>query len=408
MHILKAVFRNTALFKKDLVIDFTNSDSVRRSSEDRDTDLKVFSIKPGVYTHVLMAFTGLNATGKTTVLEMLSMVSRILIDGEQLNAQSLLSILRKLWAHSSRGAESPLSWEVFFTHENKVYKLHSVIGREAEPDAGAFYYTDEALWEKSLASANHKTLFDFTEQQRKTTRAEESANPYLKKDTSIVASLGGFSEKLRAIDNNPIGNDTIMNVPYWVGTPTPEAIRLFDPNISDLAITENKDGALECQLNFRNQEEVIYGGSPFLLNQFLSAGTIRGLNIMPAIIRVLTNGGYVYVDEIENNFNKKIIEWFLALFTDTRTNPHGACLVFSTHYPELLDIFPRKDNIFLTRRDADYYCECVKYSSYITRNELSKGKAILENVVQGTAPRYKDLQAARKWVESIVKRGDPQ
>ena len=138
------------------------------------------------------------------------------------------------------------------------------------------------------------------------------------------------------------------------------------------------------------------------LLSLLSSGTIKGLTVLPGIIRALKLGGYVFIDEIENHFNKKIIEWFFSLFTDTRTNPHGACLVFSTHYPEILDSFKRKDNIYITCRDKENYCECVKYSDFIKRNALLKSKVILENVITGTAPRYQDLENGRKWIESVL------
>lgn len=397
MHILKMVFKNVPPFENILEIDFTNSDSVRRSLDDNEFDMKVFKIKPGIYTHVLMALTGLNATGKTTALELMSMASQIIIDGEKLNEQSIRRFLMKIYPHFSKKKDDLLSWDIYFIHENKVYKLHSVINKNNE-DRNEFFYEEEVLWGKSLKSVTYDKLFDFSDNQIKTNRSKEKDNPYFKNDMSIVASLGNFSETLR-----PIGVDTMINFPFWRGKPTQEALHLFDPNISDLSIEKKENGNLECHLNFTNQSQIEYGGSPMLLNSMLSAGTIRGLSIMPAIIQVLGRGGYVFIDELENNFNKKIIEWFLELFTDKRTNPHGACLIFTTHYPELLDTFSRKDNIFITRRDKNNYCECVKYSTFVKRNELSKGRVILENVIRGTAPRYKDLLAAHDWVANTVK-----
>lgn len=397
MHILKMVFRNVPPFENALEIDFTNSDAVRRSLDDNEFDMKAFKIKPGIYSHVLMALTGLNATGKTTALELMSMASQIIIEGEKLNEQSIRRFLMKIYPHFSKKKDELLSWDIYFIHKSKVYKLYSVINKKNEV-RNDFFYEEEILWEKSLKSVIHNDLFKFSNNQIKTNRSKERDNPYFKNDMSIVASLGNFSETLR-----PIGVDTMINFPFWRGKPTQEALHLFDPNISDLSIETKENGNLECHLNFSNRSQVEYGGSPMLLNSMLSAGTIRGLSIMPAIIQVLGRGGYVFIDELENNFNKKIIEWFLELFTDRRINPHGACLVFTTHYPELLDTFSRKDNIFITRRNENNYCECVKYSTFIKRNELSKGKIILENAIRGTAPRHKDLLAARKWVANTVK-----
>lgn len=75
---------------------------------------------------------------------------------------------------------------------------------------------------------------------------------------SIAASLGTFSEKLR-----PVGAETFINPPLWMGTPSQEVLHLFDPNISNLKIEVKENGTSECRLRFRNQSNVVYGGSPF-------------------------------------------------------------------------------------------------------------------------------------------------
>lgn len=105
------IFHNVPLFKNGLEIDFTNSDTVRRSVDDTAYDLKVFKLKAGLYSHVLMAFTGLNATGKTTVLELLSMVTRIIIDGEKLNDPNIQMTLAKVFPCSEQNQDE-LSWDV--------------------------------------------------------------------------------------------------------------------------------------------------------------------------------------------------------------------------------------------------------------------------------------------------------
>lgn len=408
MKLLKIVINNAALFNKECEIDFINSDKVRKSISDNDDTLNAYKVKPGIYTQVLMAFTGLNATGKTTTLELISAISQILFQNKSLNDGLVKSVLIKAMPKYNKTfvkKQDLLQWCIYFLHDNKIYMLHSIIERIKTQESISFAYKDETLKSKLLSIATANNLFDFANDNKlyniKTIQreTEQKNSQYLKNDLSIAIALGDHKEHIR-----PLGYETNFNIPQWTGRPSPEILQFFDPNIEKLNIGPAKSGSVLSELKFKNHGDIQYNGDIGMLNQLLSAGTIRGLNITPGIIGTLRDGGYVFIDELENHFNKKIIEWFMNLFTNSTTNPNGACLIFSTHYPEILDYFTRKDNIYITRRDKDNYCECIRYSNIIDRNELSKSKIVLENIIGGTAPRFNDLQNAKEWIKKEVSR----
>lgn len=400
MRLLKVIFRNGAVFKDDIAIDFTNGNSVRKSPYESDTLLKAFKLKTGIYTQVLLGFTGLNATGKTTVLDMLSVVAGVLFRHDSLNVPNIQNRLVKVIS-----GNKPFEWEVFFLHQDQVYRLKSEIIAKItanEPNNELkFVYQEEILQEKKFSSSNRKTLFCFEKTASSVRSQILKESPYLQEDDSIVSKFKDIKEVV-----HPLGLKTNINVAAFRGAPPEFFVNVFDPNIKKLNIHKGKDGKEESELLFKNQERKIYGGDPSGLLFFLSAGTIKGLSIGPAVLNALKYGGYVFIDEIENHFNKKIVEWFMELFTDIRTNPRGACLVFSTHYPELLDVMDRMDNIYITKRDQDHFCTCVRYSDIIKRNELSKSRVILENGIGGTAPRFHDLQSAKNFIADFVRKGE--
>lgn len=400
MKFLRIILENSILFKNGLTIDFINADQVRSRYADSEYILPAYKFKSGIYSQVLLAFTGLNATGKTTMLELLSAIMQVVMQGKGLNDVTIRNVWLKIFPQMYH---ENMKWSVYFLHEQQVYKLESTISLNHEDenlDEIGFYYKDEHLWIKKLEKVTRKTLFDFTTYEKVINRKDEEKNPYLKDDVSIASSLQGAKGFIR-----PLGHDTNFNYPAWIGMPSKEAVHVFDPNIKQLRIYPDKKGDMQSVLEFENQEEFQYNGSPLELTRLLSSGTIKGLTLLPGTVKALQTGGYVFIDEIENHFNKKIIEWFFRLFTDKRTNPHGACLIFSTHYPELLDYFTRKDNIYITRRTKENQCECVRYSDFIKRNELSKSRVILENVIGGTAPRFMDLQEGRQWIQELINKG---
>ena len=76
-------------------------------------------------------------------------------------------------------------------------------------------------------------------------------------------------------------------------------------------------------------------------------------------------------------------------------NPHGACLVFTTHYTEILDMIDRKDNIYITRRERKdpKALEALNYSDEVRRNDVKKSEVFLSNYIPGTAPSYENIRA---------------
>ena len=82
---------------------------------------------------------------------------------------------------------------------------------------------------------------------------------------------------------------------------------------------------------------------------------------------VLQKGGYIVVDEVENHFNKEIVTTLMRFFMDSKLNTNGGTLIFSTHYPELLDEYDRNDSIFIIRNRNGITVENL--STILKRND---------------------------------------
>ena len=134
---------------------------------------------------------------------------------------------------------------------------------------------------------------------------------------------------------------------------------------------------------------------------YLSSGTIKGLTVFKFAERVLEVGGYLVVDELENHFNKEIVSVLMGFFTDNKINKNGATLIFSTHYPELLDNVSRNDCIYITRNTNGISVENL--ANILKRNDLKKSDAYQSDMLKGTAPSYEAyIKLKRKLKESIV------
>lgn len=76
------------------------------------------------------------------------------------------------------------------------------------------------------------------------------------------------------------------------------------------------------------------------------------------------------MDEIENHFNKEIVTTLVRFFMDSRLNRNGGTLIFTTHYPELLDEYDRNDGIYIVRNRNGITADNLSY--ILKRNDIKR------------------------------------
>jgi hypothetical protein len=92
---------------------------------------------------------------------------------------------------------------------------------------------------------------------------------------------------------------------------------------------------------------------PFLEDQE-SNGTIAFLCLLEPVIRALTDGGVVWVDELDQSLHPLLAIEVIRQFSDRKHNPASAQLVFNTHDTNLLSAgVLRRDQIWFTEKQQD-------------------------------------------------------
>ena len=75
-------------------------------------------------------------------------------------------------------------------------------------------------------------------------------------------------------------------------------------------------------------------------------------------------------------------------------NKNGGMLIFSTHYPELLDEYDRNDSIYITRNRSGITAENL--SDILKRNDIKKSDAYQSGFLEGTTPMYEAYMRLKK------------
>lgn len=376
MKILRIIAQGLTLFKEDLDICFYTQQRV--SEDDKDSLYKMVS---NYYLHSACAFIGINASGKTSVLKVINLALSI-VRNEPINHVEARSILG--------GTEKATICTYFYDNRQFVCCLETVITAK-KAKAGNYIYSilSERMWEKPISSVKSKKyLTDFTGMEPTTIRKADEA--FLSDDVSLI------------IAHNKNTNDTVevfsllsytnMNVLPFTDEIPLEVIAFLDPTIEKLCF-EQIDGKTFIHLKFRDEDEIILNNAVDL-EQYLSSGTIKGIITFSMVKEVLQSGGYLLVDEIENHFNKEIVTTLMRFFMDSRLNKKGGTLIFTTHYPELLDEYDRNDGICIVRNRNGITVENLSY--ILKRNDIKKSDAYQSGFLEGTTPVYEAYMRLKK------------
>lgn len=383
MKILRITVNGLPLFKQELDLLFYTQQRV--SEDDKE---KLYKIEPNYYLHTACAFIGINASGKTSVLKVINLALNILRN-ESINHVESRNIL---------GACERATFKIcFLDKESNVYCLKTVITSK-KAKAGRYGYSiiEEKLWEKPISSVKSKKyLTDFTAISPIAVRNTEEA--YLPDDVSFIIAHNKKAND--RIDVFSLLSYTNINVlPFTDDIPL-EVITFLDPTIEKLCFEKIEDKAL-IHLKFKGEEELILNNA-VELEQYLSSGTIKGIITFSMVKEVLASGGYILVDELENHFNKEIVVTLIRFFMDSSLNKNGSTLIFTTHYPELLDEYDRNDAIYIVRNRNGITAENLSY--ILKRNDIKKSDAYQSGFLEGTTPAYEAYLRLKKNLAASLK-----
>lgn len=368
MKILRITAQGLPLFKEDLDICFY---AQQRVSEDDKNNL--YNMIENYYLHSACAFIGINASGKTSVLKVVNLALSI-IKNEPINHAETKSILG--------GAKKATICTYFYDKRNYACCLETEITAKKSKN-GEYIYSiiSERLWEKPIGSVRSKKyLTDFVGMKPTAIRNQEEI--YLPDDVSfIIAHNKKVNDTAEVFSLLSYTNINVL--PFTEDIPL-EVIAFLDPTIEKLCF-EQVEGKTFIHLKFKNEEEIILNNAVDL-EQYLSSGTIKGIITFSMVKEVLQSDGYLLVDEIENHFNKEIVTTLVRFFMDSRFNKNGGTLIFTTHYPELLDEYDRNDGIYIVRNCNGITVENLSY--ILNRNDIKRSDAYQSGFLEGTTPTY--------------------
>ena len=395
IHILRSEIDGLTLFKdKKVMFDLVAEKNV---TEDDVLNGNVMRIDDLIDKLNTIALVGSNATGKTTQLRLIKMVISVFLALDSLNE----------FENLADQFEDNFRFTNYFYNAKTLYKVESAVKKTTDGD---FAFIEETIYSKKVYPSHKKSeLFNFDLTKRgqqellRRSSLPDEITAFLRDDDTI------FSTIVRKIMNNKVQDIVIDEIDMTNKNKLTtkekipvEYIKYFDPSIESIRIL-SKDVPSEkmnVEVTFKNDSIIQV---PLIeLSNYLSSGTIKGINLFIDIEKTLKNGGYLIIDEIENHLHKSIIMNIIQLFANS-LNKNGATLIFSTHYSEIIDMVPRTDMIYVATKEENLI-QFKKMSQGLgdqDRNDKKKSEVLLSGKLSNT-PTYKDLKRVRAKLRRAV------
>lgn len=383
MKLLKFTIDGLKLYKNEK-IDLSFVALQRATDSNSDSLDNIFN---RIYIHNILSIVGINAVGKTTLLRLISEIINTYISGKELDDEKDVFI----------GDSFKITVYLFDELLNKIYKVDSTVEKKEKE----LSFIDEIVYEKGISGVNKKNIYEFVDKNIILTR--ESVDASLLPDNYSV---------FRKIINDPVHKSEITTKFYYDGYSSanylleqnyvsPEVMRYLDPSIEKFVVVDdnkenNKPDKRQFILKFYGSDEITINNVADL-RRYFSSGTLKGISLFTVSELVLAGGSTLLIDEIENHFNKAIVKTLINMFRNKKINKKNATLIFTTHYPELLDMFDRNDDIYISKRKEKM--TVGNLATLLERNDLKRSEVFESNYLGGTAPSYELMMELKRTFE---------
>ena len=359
MELLKVVANNFKLCEKDFMISFMPTGN--KTSDDKEFELQ--EIAEDLYVFSTLGIIGKNASGKTTAVELLSIIYDIFSNYRINSSKTIFKFI-----------ENTVNLDITFFHDGAVYRYITDLTKNINSvDNTSVFFKNEKLYKRVYKKAHARNIFEYDKFD------EVNFDVKLPEDTSMIYSL------LKDISLRGIycSSDGIMYRGYANAF---NVYKLLDNNLAIItSLLKMFDEHLSnIKMINENKYKIIYtnGSTKEVSNselyEILSSGTTKGFGLFTFVVYSLRTGSDLIIDEIENHFHKTLVENLVNLYKDKSVNKKNATLIFTTHYCEILDLFGRSDNIYISKYEDAIRLENM-YENYKFRTELSKSNKFYNN-----------------------------
>lgn len=375
-------------------IDLMNYQRVQGALDDGG----MYNLHSSIYLPKILGFAGINSSGKSTSLKLIYWVLNVFLCN--------MKISEKFNKGVEEIFENSVTVETCISNENKLFLVKSYIKRDVLFDKPIF--VEEEIYERKMSAlvrrSNILNVKDYHIKYKRST-LDDDFRTFLEDDKSISKLIiGKNDDSVISYYDEIFMKQGMLNI----GETDNAILRFLDSSIEYIVPYTNLVSLKSSfeklyKVKFKGNDEQILKSKDIL--NVLSDGTIKGIGLFKAIKLVFDQGGYLLIDEIENNFNKSIIIDIFKLFLSPKSNPKGAMLLCTTHYTEIIDVLERNDMVFFNAKSEDGKLSLVNLSVILKRSDIKKSEIYFsDNLNIGTAIDYEKYLGFKRYFSGLDKK----
>lgn len=365
-----------------------------------------------------VALYGANASGKTTLLEALIALGRLVETSARVTDPKEPVLGIEPFALGPGGAEVPTAFAVTCIADRVRYEYRVAATRERiwHESLRAFPKKAEQLWfsrDWNVESSSYRwsperpTGFQRDPQLEGYTLSNMLflSKAIASNRTELEPVFRWFKEHLRAMDlsaRRVVGLEfTLQQVAEKTGlySRIVDLLRHADLGVTGAKVVDQGSAAIPFSdieaFFFRNPQDMRprkRGMEPELTHRSSgdadvalpwaseSAGTHRIFSLAGPWLDILARGHLACVDELETSIHPSMARELLRLFFSAKENPNGAQILFTTHNPLLLDAtLLRRDQVWFTDKDAAGEAHLYPLTDYSPR----RGESLVRGYLSG-------------------------
>lgn len=361
---------------------------------------------------------GPNAAGKTSIVNAMSCMRQIILQGNIRNATDdkygdHVSSDLTLAPFAFRDDAEPVRFDVTFTFHGIKYRyvLSVFLGpflekdTERHIDREQLHINDALIFDRAKDSveklkldtiANSLNVGYSLADTAKTKKAMSSNitldSLLLSTDFNSFCSKKIVSEIRQWFEEQFIVVNSADRIRFYPGMPEHDGKAMINVYINKIAQEAGIIGSDFAYVNdpeshttkllsvLKKTDSTVYGLDA---DKIESVGTMRLISIMPVILSALRKGAVLVMDEMDASLHPMIIMNLISIFHNDGVNKNGAQIIFNTHNPIYL-------NHNLLRRDEIKFVERDNESKSSSLYALSDFKANGEASVRKTSDYMKN------------------
>lgn len=354
---------------------------------------------------LISGFYGANASGKSTVLNIIDTVTRVMVSKQQefvlapngMQTETVISLPNYTKAMQSK----PTVIEMDFIIEKDKYNYSvSIINEGKEISEEVLYKNNKKIFSRKEHSISfEKKISDLVKSI--TAPKKSSFLSVILDDSSDVSVFANIKEELGVSNLNQIktnfcfitdkrsvqmgqnnlnglfafavnylnSNTEIQTKMLGIVNPV---VKYFEPSFESLVIKKEGDANLINKSFTFNYEAKYNNFYKNLGATELSAGTRELISYIGDILRILKIGGVVVYDETSKFYHPDMEIAILNLFKDKDINKNNAQLFFSSHNHETFDLLQNDQAHILQKKDDNIIASKVSDYDVKERDNIKK------------------------------------